>query len=429
MNLGLVTDLLCARIGLDPESLGPTVLPRAIQSRMHALGLTSPADYAARLAGDPLEFQILLGDLTVPETWFFRGGEVFAYLARHIDKIIRQQPASRYRVLSVPCSTGEEPYSLVIALVEAGVPNGGWVVEGIDLSAQLIERARQGRFTDFSFRQTTAEVRQRYFRPVDGGWELDPEIRSLVRFHQGNLLDPLFLIREEPFDLIFCRNLFVYLHPEARRRAMVTLDRLLARQGLLCAGHAEPIESLDSRFERTGPEGLFLYRPAARSVDRGSKIEDGRSRREDRKSPVEDREGHGSILDAQSSILDPQSSVLDPRPSILDPPPNSPAAADLLARAKEQADTGHLDEALATCEASLNGSGPSADLFSLMGVLHQARRKKDEAARCFQRALYLEPGHQNALTHLMLLCQEQGDHVQAARLRRRLERIAPGGEA
>jgi chemotaxis protein methyltransferase WspC len=68
-------------------------------------------------------------------------------------------------------------------------------------------------------------------------------------------------------------------------------------------------------------------------------------------------------------------------------------------------------------------------LFSLMGVLHQARQEKDEAVRCFQRALYLEPGHRDALTHLMLLCQEQGGPEQAARLRRRLERAPRGGEA
>jgi chemotaxis protein methyltransferase WspC len=102
---------------------------------------------------------------------------------------------------------------------------------------------------------------------------------------------------------------------------------------------------------------------------------------------------------------------------------------DLLARARLQADSGQLGEALATCQTHLSQSSPSADAFSLLGVIHQARHEREEAVRCYQRALYLEPGHRNALTHLMLLCREQGDHAQAERLRRRLDRPASGGEA
>jgi chemotaxis protein methyltransferase WspC len=104
-------------------------------------------------------------------------------------------------------------------------------------------------------------------------------------------------------------------------------------------------------------------------------------------------------------------------------------SVNLLARARQQADGGQLDEALATCQMHLSQSSPSADAFSLLGVIHQARRESDEAVRCFQRALYLEPAHRDALTHLMLLCQEQGDYAQAERLRRRLDRPVSGGEA
>jgi chemotaxis protein methyltransferase WspC len=400
MNPAPVTELLRERIGLEPESLGVGVLPRAVESRMRALGLTAAAEYASRLAEDRQEFQSLVDAVTVPETWFFRGGEVFAFLVKHIAGVVqRQPPGEPYGILSVPCSTGEEPYTLALALVEAGVPASAWRIDGVDLNARLIERARQGRFGDFSFRQTAPELRQRYFRPVDGTWELAPAIRSLVRFTQGNLLAPFFLDGEKPFDLVFCRNLLIYLHAAARRYTLDTLDRLLAPQGLLCMGHAEPLNLLDSRFERTGPEGAFLYRrPAVRAQD-------------------------------------PQrATVASPRP---EPAPlpvagfrsASQVPVDLLAQARRQADAGHLDEALAICQAHLKRCGPSPDLFGLMGVLHQARRVNAEAAQCFQWALYLDPGHRESLTHLMLLCREQGDHRQAERLRRRLERVAPEGEA
>jgi chemotaxis protein methyltransferase WspC len=402
MNLAPVTELLRERIGLDPESLGSEVLQRAVATHMRALGLSATAEYATRLVEDALAFQGLVDDVTVPETWFFRGGEVFAYLVKHIRESVQQHSAGEcYRILSVPCSTGEEPYTLALALVEAGVPPSAWQIEGVDLSSRLIERARQGRFGDFSFRQTASDLRQRYFRYVDGIWELAPAIRSLVCFSQGNLIAPFFLAGELLFDLVFCRNLLIYLHAAARRRVLDVLDRLLAPEGMVCMGHAEPLEFLDARFERIGPEGAFLYR---------------------RRRP---------LLKAR----DPQPMVAASllRDSAPLPPSVSPVdlaiPADLLTKARQQADSGRLDDALATCQTHLTRCGPSPDLFGLMGVLYQARHETAEAQQCFQRALYLEPAHHESLTHLMLLCQEQGDHRQAERLRRRLERVAPEDEA
>ncbi len=400
MNLAPVTELLRERIGLDPDSLGAGVLSRAVESHMSALGLTAPAEYATRLVEGAQEFQSLVDVVTVPETWFFRGGEVFTFLVRHIAGVVRRQPAGGpYRILSVPCSTGEEPYTLALALVEAGVPPSAWRIEGVDLNAKLVERARQGRFGEFSFRQTAPELRRRYFRPVDGTWELAPAIRSLVRFAQGNLLAPFFLAGEKPFDLVFCRNLLIYLHAAARRRTLDTLDRLLAPRGFLCMGHAEPLNLLDARFERVGPEGVFLYhRPTVRAFE-----PQWAAKASPRRGPA-------------------------PLPHA-GPRSTPPVPVDSLAQARQQADAGRLDVALAICQTHLNRCGPSPDVFGLMGVLHQARQEKAEAARCFDRALYLDPAHRESLIHLMLLCQERGDHRQAERLRRRLERVAPEGEA
>ncbi len=411
MNLEPVIDLLRRRIGLDPESLGQSVLPRVIAQRMHALGLTVAA-YVARLQIDPEEFQLLIGEVTVPETWFFRGGEVFRYLARQVAEVIRLRPRDRaFRILAVPCSSGEEPYSFGIALLENQVPPAAWEIEAVDLSERQLVLARRGRYGEFSFRQTAPDLRQRYFRASEGGWELDSSIRSLVRFRQGNLLDPSFLASEAPFDLIFCRNLLIYLHPAARRQALDRLERLLAPEGWLCTGHAEPLEFADARFTRAGPSGSFLYRRATAASKPSWPV----------------------ALPPSPSV--PAAVLPTPiRLAAAAVPPAAPldvhpAPVDLLARARQQADSGQLSEALATCQTHLSQSSPSADAFSLLGVIHQARRERDEAVRCYQRALYLEPGHRDALTHLRLLCQEQGDHAQAERLRRRLERPASGGEA
>src|SRR5262249_8781045 len=159
-------------------------------------------------------FEALVEEVVVPETWFFRGAGLFTDLAKRIRNTALSRP---FRVLSVPCSTGEEPYSLAIALAEANVSPQAFTLEGVDLSGRSVERAQRGCYGAFSFRQTDPGLHDRYFRPAGREWEIDATLRQAVRFRTGNLVDPQFLWGEAPYDLILCRNLLIYLHPEARR--------------------------------------------------------------------------------------------------------------------------------------------------------------------------------------------------------------------
>jgi len=408
VSLAPVIELLRQRAGLNPDAVGRTTIPAAVADRMRALGLSDPAAYAARLAGDAEEFASLVDEVIIPETWFFRGGPLFHYLADHVKTTLRGRPAGRpFRALSVPCSTGEEPYSLALALHEAGVPAADRTILGVDLSRRCLERARAGSYGDFSFRQTDPDLRRRSFRPAGGRWQIDAGVRDGVEFREGNLLDPLLLAGEAPFDLVLCRNLFIYLLPAARRQAVQTLERLLAPDGLLCVGYAEPLELLAPQFRRVGPEECFLYRrgqaPPLASEPPGLPRRSGRR--------------------GQAPPLAPPLAGRDSGAR-----PAARSAEDLLAEARRRADQGELAEALAACRTHLDRAGPSAALYALLGAVHQARREPDEAVRCFQNALYLDPDHVEALAHLMLLCQERGDGARVALLRRRLERVAAGGE-
>jgi chemotaxis protein methyltransferase WspC len=141
------------------------------------------------------------------------------------------------------------------------VPAERWAVEGYDLSPRLIAAARRGVYREFSFRQTEPALRDKHFRPVADGWELDEQVRGLVRFDVGNLTDPTFLSGDSSaYDLIHCRNLLIYLTPAARRRAMATLERLLVPGGLLALGVAEPQVLAGRPFRRAGTEPHFLFR-------------------------------------------------------------------------------------------------------------------------------------------------------------------------
>ena len=182
-------------------------------------------------------------------------------------------------------------------------------------------------------------------------------------------------------------------------QGLAVLLRLLAPTGLLCLGHAESLDPEDTRFERVGPDGFFLYRQKTKPSLRPS-------RPAANPPPLRPRppEPPAPIVERLAPEADPQ--------------------AVLLAQARQQADEGQLAEALAQCLSVQERFGLSADLCSLMGVIQQARHKRDEAVQSFRKALYLNPDHPEGLLHLMLLYQQQGERDQAAQLRRRLDRLA-----
>lgn len=403
MNAATVAEQLHQRIGLDPSTLGANVLPNLVAKRMNSLKITDPQDYAEYLSHSAEEFNALIEDVVVSETWFFRGSKVYAYLVERV----RRAASLPFHILSVPCSTGEEPYSLALALVESGVPRDNWTIEAVDLSERCLAQARRGCYRESAFRETPAVVRCKYFHKRDDGYELDLSVQKLVRFRQGNLLDANLLEGEGRFELIFCRNVLIYLHGEARKLVVDNLDRLLAPEGLLCMGHAEPMSLFDDRFQSLGPPEFFLF-----------------ERKRETKSPRRSKlfSAPPSLQSASRRRTSARrcSSPADRTPPIV--------SVDFLVQARKEANAGALDAALRSCRAHLAVAESSAEAYSLLGVIHRARQEKAEAAASFRKALYLDPQNKETLTHLFLLAQEDGDEASALRLLRRLERRTAGGE-
>jgi len=133
VTAGAIETVVRERLGLDPAALGPNVLGRAVDARMHTRGFTDPAVYAARLMTEAAERDALAADLAVSETWFFRGGRpLFERLAGFVaDRAAGRSPGNVVRVLSIPCSTGEEPYSLAIALYERFLTENDFTIDAV----------------------------------------------------------------------------------------------------------------------------------------------------------------------------------------------------------------------------------------------------------------------------------------------------------
>jgi chemotaxis protein methyltransferase WspC len=390
------------RMGIDPAALGPNVLDRAVEGRMLARGLSDYALYTVRLMTEPAERDALAADLAVSETWFFRGGKLlFDRLAGFLADRAARTAGARARALSVPCSTGEEPYSLAIALHERMLTADECAIDAVDQSERVIARATAARYGAFAFREGGADARVAYFRRVerpDRGeeqWELQPHLRAAVRFMTGDLTSPFFLGAERPYDLIICRNLFIYLTPDAKLRAIANFDRLLALDGRLCVTPAEADRLPPGRFVAEGQAEYGIYK----------------------------RVGTGSgIHRALDAIAPPAAPAAAPAAA---PKPAAPPAApgDLLANARALADAGRLDDARSACELLVRLSPTDADAVALLGVVHLAAGRADAAFDALRKALYLNPDHAEAVSHMMALCERRGDAARAQALRRRLDRL------
>ena len=405
--------LLRKTIGLDAASVGPTSIQRAVRLRMRSLGLKRPEDYERLLESSPAEWDELVESVIVTETWFFRDAEPFAAFVRFVlEEWLPAHPAAPARLLSIPCASGEEPYSLVMALLDAGVAPERFQIEAVDISARALARAERGVYGKNSFRGKDLAFRDCYFRPSQEGFVLDPAIRNCVRFHRGNLFSEDFLPGHGSYDFIFCRNLLIYFDRPTQRRAIERIERLLAPPGVLFVGPVEQPLVLNHGFVSANIPTACACRKPVHAVRRQ------RLARLSKQPPIPaGPQPHGA-----SRPQLPASSRLTLQPAGR----ASRSVQPDLETARRLADAGRLNEAAEICEAHLRQSRVSAQAYYLLGLVRDAGGDAS-AIDCYRKALYLEPNHYESLLQMALLLQKNGDPARARAFRDRAQRIKAEG--
>lgn len=418
--LHAIATLLQQRIGFDLKTLQTSRLTRAVAQAMHQQGETDPNAYWLRLQTSIPVFQALIETLVVPETWFFRDQQPFVLLRQYVlQEWLPTRSQAPLRVLSVPCATGEEPYSIAITLLQTGIAPDAVHIDAIDLSQRALAQAQQALYTNYSFRENplvpesnldSAIARSLYFRPTDHGYQLDPKVVRMVHFSHGNLLDPTFLLDSPPYDLLFCRNLLIYLDRQARSTVIQTLKRLLAPQGLLFVGHTEVGAVLAHDLVPVRHPFAFALKKAmphnaAPIVSKTAPPSVPPS------SPSPKRPPRETTTVLSKAAVAPST----PRPTVA--PPTQ------LHEAKQLANQGKLQDAIACCQTYLTHHRTDAEAYVLLGVVQQALGQDNQATHSFERAIYLDPNHSEALFHLALLKECQGDRLAATRIKQRIQRL------
>ena len=241
--------------GLDLRQLDERLVKRAVDDHMAENGARGLGDYLGILR-DPAQIDRLTEKLVVGETWFFRDDGAYRFLGQiAVEKRVR---GGVLRVLSLPCSSGEEAYSIAMRLLDSGLSADHFHIVGADISASAIAQATDGHFSANSFRSSNLEFRDRYFMPDGDGFAIDPVIRDAVRFTCGNILDRDWAQQQGTFDVVFCRNLIIYFKKDARERLLRNIERFLAPGGVLFVGAAEAGLFLGSDTPRPGTPAASL---------------------------------------------------------------------------------------------------------------------------------------------------------------------------
>ncbi len=434
MKVSLFAEILNRAIGLDGNSIGDGALTRALRSRMQVCGCSEDA-YLGLLRKNPDELAELIEEVVVPETWFFRDLQPFKLLARDAVK----SSSKCYSVLSAPCSTGEEPYSVAMALLAGGIDPSRIRVVGSDISRRAIEKANKGIYGENSFRQNLPSYASCFFETEAEGKKVSDAVRGLVDFCCGNIIKGE--IPQGPFDAVFCRNFMIYLDSQSREKLIEDLNFRLKPGGLLFVGHAEVMPLLGAYFDSVKSSGSFAFRKKADAgAARAGFMPSAKGGNNEKVAALKLRKNHlPSRMKPSSSKAVKAESVTTSDVSVNNTADSveknvvSPQAEDAntekepcTADVRILADQGRIREALELCESLLEISGPDAEVFYLSGLLHETEGRSGVAEEYYRKALYMNPHHSEALAHMALMVEASGDRKKAAILRDRLERSAKG---
>ncbi len=263
----LLRGLIRQKLGLVLKGDKRLSLHLKLQHRLRLLGLSSWKDYYHYIHQEPSgqELLHLAAHITNQETFFFRERPQLELFRSVLQELWRKrQPQRRLRILSAGCSSGEELYTLSILAFESGLFSWGWQVElwGADVSAQALQAARKAQYGARSLRglNGSEEMLKRYFHVQGGRYVLKRIYTRGVNFKQVNLVAPQARTAFSDIDVLFCRNVLIYMDDEAIQKVVGNLHAWLKDDGYLFLGASESLIKRTELFEPLYLNGAVLYR-------------------------------------------------------------------------------------------------------------------------------------------------------------------------
>jgi chemotaxis protein methyltransferase CheR len=264
-EIGRVSELLYRWTGMIFGENKRYFIERRIGDRMTHNGFAEARAYLGFLSTHLGEREALINAFTINETYFYREDHQLAALSRDIlPEIVRtKRPGDLVRIWSMPCSTGEEAYSIAIWLLENWPLVDSYNIEivGSDIDTQALAHARDARFAARSLARLPPKVVDGYFEPErNHRRKLIDDLRESVKFVSANIVDRSTLTGLGRFDVILCRNLLIYFDDESRRIAAGNIYDSLHEGGFICLGHSESMARISDRFTMVRLDDAIVYR-------------------------------------------------------------------------------------------------------------------------------------------------------------------------
>jgi chemotaxis protein methyltransferase CheR len=263
-------EFLYRRTGMSFDDNKRYYIDRRLADRIAATRSISFQSYFAMLRSDAEhEIEHLVNAFTVNETYFYREDHQLRCMTSHLlrDLLSRKKIGASIRIWSIPCSTGEEPYSIAMWLMEnwSEVDSHNIEIVASDIDTRALKAAAEGVYGARALMRLPREVIERYFERIDEGRvRIDPGLRESVNFTLANLVDARDTALYRDFDIVFCRNVLIYFDDASRRVATENLYDCLCPGGYICLGHSEMMSRISPLFRVCRfPEAIVYQRPEA----------------------------------------------------------------------------------------------------------------------------------------------------------------------
>lgn len=262
MNLEPFSTILQRTSGLTIRSAAAPAMTSFIEERMRTLGLNQPEEYQQRLEQDADECQRLIEAAAVPETWFHRDQVAFETLAKLAKDRLQKDPTP-LRILCLPCSTGEEAYTIAAVLTEAGLTPEQFTLDAVDISRSAIAAAQAGEYKAPAFRKAPEDFRTKHFTALsEDSWKLNAPWKDSVRFQAGNLLQLESFFNGEAYDFVFNRNLLIFFARPDQAKGLASLRKLIKPDGVIFVAAGEGGIFLANGFRTLRIPHAFAFRLA-----------------------------------------------------------------------------------------------------------------------------------------------------------------------
>jgi len=439
--------MVTRHLGLQYEDEKLDYLADVLRQRMQSAGrarFESCSAYLTHLNASSkgsAEWRALAEQLTVNETFFFRNSDNFLALAEIVlpERIRAKAQTKQLRILSAGCSSGDEPYSLAIMLRKALPDLDDWDVKiiGIDINPAILLKAAQARYSEWSLRATSEDVKQRYFRTSGADYVLAPEIQKMVSFEERNLVDDDALFWNSlACDVIFCRNVLMYFTPDIARGVVGRISQALLPNGFLFLGHAETLRGITPEFHLCHTHETFYYqqRDAVDADDeRTHALTEAQTRSPVQATPLAPHKSKHTHSVNQAAVTLPtlpprawdlslvleavrQERFADALGLIGSLPADSHEDPDaLLLRAVLLTNHGRIEESEEVCRRLLALDELNASAHYLMALCSEHDGDANRAVEHGLTAIYLDPGFAMPHLHLGILAKRSGDSVSAKR--------------